>query len=149
MKRILIAIDFSPASTQALAQAIELGEKFDSHLLLLHVLHDPAERPGFYAPKKAGRKVLQNMETAASEMMDEFVAKNLKKWENYEARIIPGLPPETIVRQAAKEKMDLVVMGTRGHSGLKRLMIGSVTDRVIRSCGCAVLVTHEPKKTRK
>ena len=149
MKRILIAIDYSPASVQALQQAIELGEKFDSHLLLLHVLHDPADRPGFYASKKAGKKVLQNMEAAASEMMAAFVAENMKKWENYEARIIPGLPPETIVKQAVKEKVDLIVMGTRGHSGLKRLMIGSVTDRVIRSCGCAVLVTHEPKKPRK
>lgn len=149
MKKILVAIDFSPASVEALNYAIKLGAQFDSHLLLLHVLHDPASTPGFYASKKAGKKVLQNMEAAAAEMLEAFTAKHLGKWENYEARIIPGLPAEQIVRQSRKEKVDLIVIGTRGQGRLQRLMVGSVADQVIRSCDRPVMVVHEPKKTTK
>ena len=149
MKKILTAIDFSPACVQALEYALKLGEKFESHLLLLHVLHDPADAPGFYASQKAGKKVLRNMEAAASEMMAGFAAEHLKKWENFETRIVPGLPADQIVRQARKDKVDLIVMGTRGHSSLKRLMLGSVADKVIRASSCPVLVVHEERKPRK
>ncbi len=142
MKKILVAIDFSAGSAQALHYALKFAVCFDAQLLLLHVLHDPAEAPGFYSSKKAGKKVLRNMEEAASRMMDEFVGKHLKKSNKFEARIVPGLPAEEIVRLAEKEKADLIVMGTRGHSGLKRLMIGSVTDRVIRAGTCPVLAVN-------
>jgi len=145
MKRILVAVDFSPASVAAAEQALALAAAFDSHLLLLHVLHEPADAPGFYSSKKAGKKVLRNMEEAAAAMMAEFVEKHLKKWEKHEARILPGLPAEEIVRMAEAEKADLVVMGTRGTSGLKRLMLGSVADKVIRSCTCPVLTVHGSK----
>ena len=79
-------------------------------------------------------------------MMSEFVAKHLKKCEDFDARIGPGLPAEQIVRVAEKEKVDLIVLGTQGHSGFKRLMIGSVTDRVLRACKCPVLAVKTPTK---
>ena len=145
MKKILVAVDFSQGSIEALRQAVKLGEAFKAKLLLLHVLHDPADAPGFYASRKAGRKVLRNMEEAASSMMSEFVGKHLKNAENFEVRIVPGLSAEQIVRVADKEESDLVVLGTNGHSGLKRLMIGSVTDRVLRACKCPVLAVRSTK----
>jgi len=145
MKKILVAVDFSPAAVAAAEQALALATAFEAHLLLLHVLHEPADAPGFYSSKKAGKKVLRNMEEAATAMMAEFVGKYLKKCEKQEARILPGLPAEEIVRVAEADKVDLVVMGTRGASGLKRLMLGSVADRVIRSCTCPVLTVHGSK----
>ena len=145
MKRILVAVDFSPAAVAAAEQALALAGAFDADLLLLHVLHEPADAPGFYSSKKAGKKVLRNMEEAATAMMAEFVDKYLKKYEKCEARILPGLPAEEIVRVAEADKADLVVMGTRGASGLKRLMLGSVADKVIRSCTCPVLTVHGSK----
>ena len=148
MKKILVAIDFSAGSAQALRWALKLSIQFDSQLLLLHILHDPAEAPGFYSSsEKAGTKVFRNMEEAASTMMDEFVEKHLKDWKKFDAQIIPGLPSEEIVRVAEKEEVDMIVIGTRGHSGIKRLMIGSVTDRVIRTCTCPVLAVHSEERT--
>ena len=78
MKKILVAVDFSQGSIEALRQAVKLGDAFKAKLLLLHVLHAPADAPGFYASRKAGRKVLRNMEEAASSMMSEFVG-NISK----------------------------------------------------------------------
>ena len=139
MKKILVATDFSGPSVGAVRYALKFAAQFEVQLLLLHVLHDPAEAPGFYSSKKAGKKVLRNMEEAASEMMNEFVEKHFKDFKKVVAKIIPGLPAEEIVRLAEKEKAEMIVIGTRGHSGLKRLMIGSVTDRVIREASCPVL----------
>ena len=82
-------------------------------------------------------------------MMDEFVAEYLKKRTKFETRIAPGLPAEQVVRLAKSEKTDMIVMGTHGRSGLKRLMIGSVTDKVIRSAPCPVLVVNSADKEQK
>ena len=146
MKKILVAVDFSAASLETVAWSLKLATQFDAQLVVLHVLHDPAEAPGFYSSKKAGKKVLRNMEEAASTMLDEFVGKHLKKWKKVDARIIPGLPSEQIVRLAEKEKVDLIIMGTHGRSGFQRLLIGSVTDKVIRSCTRPVLTVHSDVK---
>jgi nucleotide-binding universal stress UspA family protein len=89
------------------------------------------------------------MEHAAATMMEEFVTKRVKGYEALETRIVPGLPAEEIVRQAVTAKADLVVMGTRSRSGLKRLMLGSVADGVVRACECPVLVVPEGLKARK
>ena len=147
MKKILVAVDFSDSSQKAMELALELAEKFDARLLVLHVVHDPADSPGFYSSKKAGKKVLKNMEQAAREMMDEFVARQERKWEKAEPRIVPGLPAEEVVRVARAEKVDLAVVGTRGHTGVKRLLLGSVADKVIRACRCPVLSVHGDAKS--
>ena len=149
MKEILVAVDFSAGSAHALQHALEIAEKFGANLLLLHVVHDPAEAPGFYASKKAGKKVLRNMAQTAEQMMEEFVSTHLKKFKKFKTHIAPGLPPSQIVKLAKKAGVDLIVVGTHGRSGLKRLMLGSVADRVIRSAPCPVLTVHEPKKKKK
>lgn len=151
MKKILIPVDFSEIAAEALRLAMEIGTPFGARLLLLHVVHDPTDNPGFYVAKKAGKKVLRNMEAAAREMMDEFVARHVKGYEPIETQVIPGLPAAQIVELAKKEKVDLIAMGTRGRSGLERAILGSVADKVIRSAPCPVLTVREvaEKSTRK
>ncbi|MBT3346614.1 MAG: universal stress protein [Gemmatimonadetes bacterium] len=140
MKKILVAVDFSDASATAVRQAIVLATALEAEVLFLHVLHVPAEAPGFYSSRKLGKKLFRNMEEAATGMMTEFIGKHAKKAKpKIETRILPGLPGDEIVRQARKEKADLVVIGTRGHSGFKRFLLGSVADHVIRACPCPVL----------
>ncbi len=57
MKRILVAVDFSEASVDALKQAITIAKNFEAKLLVLHVIHDPANSPGFYISKKADKVI--------------------------------------------------------------------------------------------
>ena len=149
MKKILVATDFSAGSLPALDQALEIARRFSARLLLVHVIHDPAEAPGFYSAKKAGKKVFRNMEQAARQMMEEFADKHLKNLKKFDAQVVPGLPAAQILHLAAKEKVDLIVMGTHGRSGLARLMLGSVADKVIRSAPCPVLTVHAPEKEEK
>ena len=145
MKKILAATDFSEGSRLALDLAVQIGDKFGAKLLLLHVLHDPAEAPGFYTAKKAGKKVFRNLEQAAQSMMEDFVESHLKKYKKHETQVLPGLPSAQIVACAKQEGVDLIVMGTHGRSGLQRLMIGSVADKVIRTASCPVLTVQAPK----
>ncbi len=137
MKKILVAVDFSDASAAALRQAIVLATALEAEVLLLHVLHVPADAPGFYSSRKLGKKLFRNMEEAATGMVAEFLTKRAKKAKpKIESRILPG---DEIVRQARKQKADLVIIGTGGHSGFKRFLLGSVADHVIRACPCPVL----------
>ena len=146
MKKILVATDFSHASAQALKNAIEIATACSARILLLHIVHDPAEAPGFYAAKKGGKKVLRNIEQAAEQMMNHFVAQELGSFDQFDTHVVPGLPSEQIVRWAKKEKVDLIAIGTHGRSGLVRLILGSVADRVIRTAPCPVLTVHKPSK---
>lgn len=146
MKKILVATDFSNASAQALKNAVEIATACKASILLLHIVHDPAEAPGFYAAKKAGKKVLRNMEQAAEQMMKDFAEQELGAFDKFDVRVEPGLPAEQIVRWAKKEKADLIAIGTHGRSGLVRLMLGSVADRVIRTAPCPVLTVHQSSK---
>jgi universal stress protein A len=146
VKKILVATDFSDTSAQALKSAVEIATACKASILLLHILHDPADAPGFYAAKKAGKKVLRNMEQAAEQMMEDFVELQLAPFEKFDTLVVPGLPAEQIVRLAKKEKVDLISIGTHGRSGLVRLMLGSVADRVIRTAPCPVLTVHQPTK---
>ena len=145
MKKILVAVDFSECSVAALNLAITIAKQFESSLLVLHVIHDPVDSPGFYAAKKAGKKVFRNMEESAQEMMEDFASKHLKKFKNYDTFVLPGLPAAQIINFAQKKKVDLVTMGTHGRGGLDRLMLGSVADKVIRGAGCPVLIVRERK----
>ena len=141
--KVLVAVDFSDGSRRAVALADKIATRFRTKLILLHVIHDPASAPGFYSSKKAGKKVLRNMDEAAHKMMDDFIKKSLPKSRKIDKRIVPGLPAAQIVYLAKKEEVDLIVMGTQGLSGLKRLMIGSVVDKVMRASPIPVLAVPE------
>ena len=77
---LLVAVDFTSFSEKALVFASELAEKLDARLLVLHVIHDPAEAPGFYAQKGKKKKFLKSMEEAAEEMMESFLKKMRKAY---------------------------------------------------------------------
>jgi nucleotide-binding universal stress UspA family protein len=149
MKKILVAVDFSDGSARAVSVALDMAAKFNARVYVLHVLHDPSDAPGFYSAKKAGKKVFRNMEQSAQEMMEAFVKAHVKPRRKFDVAIVPGLPPDQILRIAKREKADLIVLGTRGRSGWERLMLGSVADHVVRGASCPVLTVPETPKERK
>ena len=79
---LLVGVDFTSFSEEAIVYASELAECLGSQLLVLHVIHDPAEAPGFYAQKGKKKKYLITMEDAANEMMEEFLKKMRKNYPN-------------------------------------------------------------------
>jgi nucleotide-binding universal stress UspA family protein len=156
---ILVPVDFSAPSTEALLQAASIAERFHSSLVVLHVVSRGAHR---YAVEQhlglqtttmcgvfLGPKVLEISNELAEAMGRDlleqaYIALRKLLFPLYariplEMRVVIGHPVKRIVETAAHDKVDLIVMGSHGHTSLIHRMIGNVTERVARLAPCAVL----------
>lgn len=134
---ILVPVDFSAHSEAALMFACELAECMKSPLVVLHVVHDPGEAPGFYAGRH-DKNELKKMEDVASEMMAEFMKRVSGDHPDYanlkDARtmLLTGLPVTRILEVAEKTQARVLVMGSKGRTGLSHILLGSKAEQVVR-----------------
>jgi len=134
-QRILVAVDFSEDSRAALIWACKFAECNNAELITLHVVHDLASDPGFY--RRSKEDSMQPMQAVAEEMMDDFLADigaddpELTELNQVVSRFINGLPPTRIVEAADLLKVDLIVVGSRGITGLPHKLLGSTAERVV------------------
>ena len=149
---LLVAVDFSPFSEEALLFAGRLAEKLNAQLVVLHVIHDPAEAPGFYAQKGKKKKFLQSMEDAAEEMMEEFLEKMRTSYPEQVAikkakvLLVVGTPVTRIVEVAEKKQVDMIIIGSHGRTGLAHLLVGSKVQRVVQLSPMPVTVVKTPRE---
>jgi universal stress protein A len=128
LKKILVAIDFSPASRTALDYALLIARPFGAAVELLNVL-----QASVTAPEPA---------IARQHMQDLVDALRASGVEQLASTLEPGSPAETILARASAGAFDLIVMGTHGSSGLEHLVFGSVAERVVRAAACPVLTVR-------
>jgi len=140
-KHILVPIDFSEYADYALDYAIELAQKLQARLTLLHAM----ETTPLEVAESATRRSLsdwQELETSAEQRM----AASLKHIQDVglqgETLIVRGDPFQSILDTAQDKEADLIVMGTQGHTGLTHVLLGSVAEKVVRLAPCPVLVTR-------
>jgi nucleotide-binding universal stress UspA family protein len=140
-KKILFATDFSPASEAALKYATSLARDSGATLSILHVEELPT-------PYAGGEMLLPQPEYPNPEIrrMLEAVVPTDKSIK-YEHHLVLGTAAEDIVRVANEQKADLIVIGTHGRTGLKRVLMGSVAEAVMRRAGCPVLTLKEHDKS--
>jgi len=149
---LLVPVDFTPFSEDALFFASELAEKLGDQLLVLHVIHDPLEAPGFYAQKGKKKKFLRSMEEAAEEMMDEFLEKmrNSHPEQVLIKKAIPllvvGTPATRIVEIAEKKQARMIIIGSHGRTGLSHLLLGSKAEHVVRLSPIPVTVVKSSRE---
>ncbi len=149
---ILVPIDFSPHSEAALEFAMKLAEAMELPIIVLHVVHDPGESPGFYAGQVEGRGV-RRMEDIASEMLTEFMEKftadhlESKAIKRATTMLRVGLPVTRILEAVEAVDASMVVMGSLGRTGLQYMLIGSKAEQVVRLCPVPVaIVKRETSK---
>jgi nucleotide-binding universal stress UspA family protein len=135
IKKILYPTDFSTYSNQAYFHAIALAESHKASLTILYVF--PA---GFGTPEVHGDEGDRGYWRDQLEQI-----RPLNPGISVQHVFLEGDPPTEIVRYAADAGMDLVVMGTHGRTGLERLLMGSVAEKVLREAPCSVLVVKLPK----
>ena len=150
---ILVAVDFSAHSAEALKWAADAAECMDAPLEILHVVHDPASHPGYY------RKVdnpggAERIEDAAERKMHKFLEKVAKKAPDLDlddARpiLVRGLPVNRILETAEKTGARMIVMGSQGRTGLPHLMMGSKAERVVQLSPIPVTIVKKPKDRRE
>ena len=134
---ILVPVDFSPHSAAAVLYACELAQCMKRPIVVLHVVHDPAEMPGYYS-KLTKKKNLTRMEDLAKEMLDSFMRElkskhpQLHPLKKSEAMLVLGLPVTRILQVADKLQVTMIVMGSQGLTGLKHLLLGSKAEQVVQ-----------------
>jgi nucleotide-binding universal stress UspA family protein len=146
-KEILIPVDFSDHSLAALEAAVDLAKVFDSRL---HLIHCYSIQPGGISPYGVAMpsSYFTDIREAASKQLAEWRLKHLPADILVDTKTVSQMPSKAIVEAALEVGADLIVMGTRGHSGFKHALLGSVTERTIRIAPCPVLTVHAPKADR-
>lgn len=133
---VLVAVDFSPDAEAALVWACRYAERAKAPIQALHVVHDPGEAPGYY--KRDREDVLRPLSDVAAEMMSKFLERvaqenpRLKKAEAVEPILITGIPETRILEIAKSNDARIIVMGSRGRTGLPHLLMGSKAERVVQ-----------------
>jgi len=135
LKNIVVATDFSPASELALDHAMSIARHYDSKILLLHALAPaPPPQPGLEVQSR-GRH--ESLEDAEQKLMAE--AGKCADIE-CERRLLVGTAVEVVDQILALDHIDLIVVGTHGTRGFRKLLIGSAADRIFHHVRCPVLV---------
>jgi nucleotide-binding universal stress UspA family protein len=145
---ILVPVDFSESSEAALMFAVGLSRCMQCSLLVLHVVHDPGSMPGYYS-RALKKKQLVRIEDGAAEMLDEFVHRVVKQHPelkdlNLESMMVKGLPSTRILEVADKINATMIVVGSKGLTGLKHMLMGSVAEHLVHLCRIPVTVVKVP-----
>ncbi len=141
-QKIMCPVDFSDCSREALHVAIELACKAQSTLVLVHVWERPMWLTGYerQLPSDVMAELFAAEETNLEALKSE--ARKLGASE-VQTKFLEGSPWDQIVSTAREDSaIDLIVMGTHGRTGVKRALIGSVAERVVRHAPCAVMVVR-------
>jgi nucleotide-binding universal stress UspA family protein len=142
-KRICCPIDFSDASRAALEVAADLARRFGARLVLLHAY----PIPGYTFPDGsvvASPKMMQELADQAERHLEEWRAdaQRLAGTPEVSAEKAVGEPAAEILAWAAKNGIDLLVLGTHGRTGIEHALMGSIAERVVRRAHCPVLTVR-------
>lgn len=145
LQRILVPTDFSPSANQARDYAATLADKFDAELHLLHVVVEPYIRPAQEDPRIRPQDILpQFLHNAEAELKGAMSDVKLASGRPLICTVKVGYPVDEILKYSNEKQIDLIVMGTQGHRGLSRLLLGSVAEKLVRISTCPVLTVHPP-----
>ena len=143
IRRLMHPTDFSKASGAAFARAVEMARADRAELLLAHVLTPaiPMVGDGYVSPK-VYEEIEASARAAGQKHLDALVIKAKKAGVRAKGLLLEGVPHDRIVRAAKAKRVDLVVMGTHGRTGLARFFLGSVAERVVSMAACPVLTVR-------
>ena len=141
IQTILLATDLTAASREAADRAIELASRLGARLLIVNVL-EKRRLSGAGSHERVDQARTERESALVKEVRaarDSGVTAEFLVWE--------GDPGDSIAAAAEAEHADIVVVGTRGRSGAERMLLGSVSDHVVRHAECPVLVVRPKRQT--
>lgn len=148
INKILYPTDFSEYSRVALPYAIDLTRQNNAELFCLHVVEMPKEEyltSEYMVPLNLPHVPEDKVLRTARARLEKFVSENLSEIDKITSRVLVGTPFVEIIRYAREQSIDLIVMGTHGHSALAAMLLGSVAERVVRKASCPVLTVRHPE----
>jgi nucleotide-binding universal stress UspA family protein len=141
--RILYATDLSSTSDAAWDEARRLGRLLNAEILLLHVVSPPLVFPvEGYFPPELYEDLLRNVRRDAEKGFDRLLGSVAGSGLKVRIRLEEGAPASRILEVATQEAADLLVVGTHSRTGLPRVVLGSIADRMVRQATCPVLTVR-------
>lgn len=145
IKRILWPTDFSDNAAKALPYVVDLAQKYGASVLALHVT-EPVNRYEVMADLTSStsevQRIYERAKQVSTERLYETCAEHLGQCMLMDKRIVTGDPAEEIIKAVEGENIDLVVMATQGHTGIKRWAFGSVAEKVAANSPAPVLTVR-------
>lgn len=144
-KKILVPTDFSPSSDMALDKAMDMAEQYHSKVVLLHVIDETIQQCAAdycISQEDVLRLQEQSMERSRERLESEVSNLRGKRAVEIEYDLQWGAPVDVIISEQQKTGSDLIVLGSHGKKTFKEHLIGSVTDKVVRSSRTPVMVVH-------
>ena len=136
---ILVPVDFSDDSEAALEYALDLAKRFGARVLLLHAF--PSGIPATaYWDAVLPPDIMPQVREAATRKLATWAARAGEQGVQVEEHLSPLPVTDAIKGLAEESQVDLIVMGTRGLTGMKHVLLGSVAERTVRVAPCPVLI---------
>jgi nucleotide-binding universal stress UspA family protein len=150
-KKILCGVDFSPCSRTAAEMAAALAARDEATLTLLHVYPVPRSRMMATEllaplPPASEAEVLRELEGPVSEL--RATAEAIAGARRVAVQLVSGKAADQLARAARDGGHDLLVVGSHGRTGVRRLALGSVAEHAVRAVPCSVLVVRGPDPLR-
>jgi nucleotide-binding universal stress UspA family protein len=143
-ERILCPFDFSEFSTRAYDYAQSLARHYEAKLLLQHVLAPMLPAYPSYVYPDMANDLYQDLRAHAEQQVQQFVKTRTRNGFALETCVCEGQVTDSILAFAQSRQVDLIVMGTHGRHGFDRLLLGSVTEKILRKAHCPVLAVRKP-----
>jgi nucleotide-binding universal stress UspA family protein len=145
-QRILVPVDFSDSSARALRHAADLAAESGGSLIIVHVV--PADYGWLGIGREESRDLDKTLQRQAAARLRALADAQVHENVPMDLEVRIGQPAEEIIAATNESKCDLIVISTRGITGLDRYLIGSVADRVARFAPCPVILLRPGKLSR-
>ncbi len=150
-KRIIVCLDGSKHSEKALSQAVQIAKKFDSKIILVHVV-EPAtvfstiQNPSVPYWGSISAPLLQSSLDKEQEEGNQILTKNSHILEKegipFDVALLIGNPSEEILNFSKKNKVDFIVVGSLGKGILSRVLLGSISTSISQRADCTVIIVR-------
>jgi nucleotide-binding universal stress UspA family protein len=145
MKKILVPIDFSKKSEEALKVAANIANKINAEIYVLHLIDIPSSEVDMFSGKSIYKGPMAEMLFEKThEKFDEFLNKDYLNGITIYESVMTNTPVKGISEFAEKHDIDFIVMGSHGTSGIEEFFVGSNTEKVVRTSKIPVLVIKKP-----
>ncbi len=149
VNRILVPIDFSEHSKKALQYAISFAGKFNSELILVYVVEPTIYPADFSFGQVAVPSIENELRERGKAELDNLANALVGETSSVKTIVRTGKPYLEIIKTAAEEGIDIIIIATHGHSGVEHLLFGGTTEKVVRKAPCPVLIVRPVERSKE
>jgi nucleotide-binding universal stress UspA family protein len=137
-EKILVPVDFSEHSQNALANAKEIAKSYETKIHLLHIIEETIHPAYSLSGKSSIFDIVPNIKEDCERRLKKMISEKIGEEVKTQIHIVSGQAANEIINFAKNNSMDLIVIATHGLTGLEHLLLGSTTEKVVRMSSCPV-----------